>query len=54
MEQFDITLTEADLAVLDQILGEQKYRIAAPLIDKINAAIERQRKAKENPDGHES
>ena len=42
MTEFLLKLTPADVAVLDRALQEMPYRLAAPLIDKINAQLQAQ------------
>lgn len=39
MTEYLLKLTPADLAAMDRALQDLPFRIAAPLIDKINAQI---------------
>lgn len=44
---FKIELTEQDLQVLNIALGEIPFKIAAPLVDKLNKQIAEQQRPKE-------
>jgi hypothetical protein len=39
MQTFQLTLTESDLSVIGEALSMMQYRVAAPLISKINSQI---------------
>lgn len=41
-DQFSITLTLAELQVIDAALAETPYRIAAPVIQRINQQLQEQ------------
>jgi hypothetical protein len=45
MTTFTITFTPQQLQVLNAALGEMPFRVAAPLIQHINAEIQRQHEA---------
>lgn len=47
MKMFKIELTEQDLQILSAALGEIPFKIAAPLVDKINQQIAEQQQPKE-------
>lgn len=44
MPNFSLALTEADLRVIAAGLNDLPYRIAAPVMDKLKAQVEEQRK----------
>ena len=44
---YKIELTEQDLQILSAALGEIPFKIAAPLVDKINKQIAEQEQPKE-------
>ena len=44
---YTLTLNDNDMAVLNTILGEMPYKLAAPLVKKINEQIEAQKKPQE-------
>ena len=41
MNEFKITFSQSDMHVLQSALVEMPFRVAAPLIDKINAQIQK-------------
>lgn len=49
MSEYLLKLTPADIAVLDRALQEMPYRLAAPLVDKLNAQIREQQQRPEVP-----
>lgn len=53
MTEYLLKLTPADLAAMDRALQDLPFRIAAPLIDKINAQIkaQQQQRAPDEPTG---
>ena len=50
MTEFILRLTPADLSVINEGLQEVKLRLAAPLVDKINAQIRAQTENTNNQD----
>ena len=44
---YKIELTEQDLQVLNMGIGEIPFKLAAPLVDKLNQQIAEQQKPKE-------
>lgn len=42
MEKYKLELTTSDLSVIDRALQEMPFRLAAPLIAKINSQIQGQ------------
>jgi hypothetical protein len=44
---YKIELTEQDLQILSAALGEIPFKIAAPLVDKLNKQITEQQQPKE-------
>lgn len=44
---YKIELTEQDLQVLNMAIGEIPFKIAAPLVDKLNKQIAEQQQPKE-------
>ena len=44
---YKIELTEQDLQILSAALGEIAFKIAAPLVDKLNKQITEQQQPKE-------
>ena len=42
VNEFILKLTPADMAIIDRALQEMPFRVAAPLIDKINAQLQAQ------------
>ena len=49
MNEFLLKLAPADLSVLDKALQEMPYKLAAPLVAKINAQIREQQHPPEGP-----
>lgn len=49
MTEYLLKLTPADLAALDRALQELPFRLAAPLVAKINAQIREQQQPPEVP-----
>ena len=44
---YKIELTEQDLQVLNMAIGEIPFKLAAPLVDKLNKQIAEQQRPKE-------
>jgi hypothetical protein len=41
---YNFAFNEQDIAILDQLLKEAPYRVAAPIVNKMNAQIAEQEK----------
>jgi hypothetical protein len=50
VSEYLLKLTPADLSVIDRALQEMPFRIAAPLINKINAQIAAQQQQSRSAD----
>jgi hypothetical protein len=49
MKIYNFAFNEQDISVLDQLLREAPYRVAAPIVNKMNKQIEEQERPKEVP-----
>ncbi len=47
--QLILTVDQQDLTVLSQALGELPYKLAAPIVDKLNKQIQEQRAREARP-----
>lgn len=48
--EFVLRFSAADIAAIDRALQEMPYRLAAPLIDKINAQLQAQQQQQRQQD----
>ena len=44
---FTLILTEQEISIIGQLLGEAPYKVSAPLINKLTTQIQEQEKEKE-------